>query len=302
MTVALDVLFDTYFNSAFPKDEVEKEKRVICEEIKMRKDNPRIYVCDKLKQNLFGKPFGMNIAGDEKSVMGLSREDLIAKHKRFYCPANSILCVVGKNDIKEVLKFVNKFDFPESGKKESIADIKKINLCSDEKREGVEQANVCMGFHFPAGSSEDRYAAEVFNSILGDGMSSKLFLEVREKRGLVYAVKSELDLGTKYGYLLIYAGADASKVKQVISICAEEFEKMKDLSKKDLDIAKKKVIGDRIVGSEGSEESAMNIVLEEIMGDASVYHDFDRKINKVSLEDIKKLAKNCKYSCVVLSP
>jgi predicted Zn-dependent peptidase len=302
MNIALDVLFDVYFNSVFPEAEVEKEKKVICEEIKMRKDNPRIYVCDKLKQNLFGKPFGINIAGDEKSVMDLTQKYLVAKHKKFYCPANSILCIVGNNDIKDVLAFVEKFDFPESGKRESLYDVKKINLCSEEKRAGVEQANVCIGFHFPVGSSNERYAAEVFNSIFGDGMSSRLFLEVREKRGLVYAIKSELDLGTKYGYLLIYAGTDSTKVKDVISICTEEFRKMKNLSEEELAVAKKKVIGDRVVGSEGSEESAISIVLEEIMGDAKDYYTFNKKINSVSIEDMRALVSSEKYSYVILSP
>lgn len=302
MGVALDVLFDIYFNSVFPDVEVEKEKKVICEEIKMRKDNPRIYVCDKLKQNLFDKPFGTNIAGDEKSVMGLTKQYLVLKHKKFYCPANSILCVVGNNDIKDVLRFVEKFDFPEAGRRESLPDVKKINLCSEEKRAGVEQANVCIGFHFPVGSSSKRYAAEIFNSIFGDGMSSRLFLEVREKRGLVYAVKSDLDLGTNYGYILIYAGTDSSKVKDVINICVEEFKKMSELSEKELEVAKKKVIGDRVVGAEGSEESALNMVLEEIMGDAKDYYDFNEKINSVSLKDIRALADNKKYSYVILSP
>lgn len=302
VNVAMDVLFDMYFNSVFAEKEIEKEKKVICEEIKMRKDNPRIYVCDRLKQNLFGKPFGMNISGDENSVMGLTRLGLVRKHEEFYCPSNSILCVVGNNDIKDILKFVNNFSFPDKGKTKKLPELNKINLFSNEKREGIEQANVCIGFHFPIGPSDKRYAAEIFNSVLGDGMSSKLFLEVRENKGLVYAIKSEIDLGTKYGYLLIYAGADKNKVKEVIDICVAEFNKMKYLTSKDLDEAKNKLIGDRLVNSEGSEESAVNLVVEEILGDAKNYYSFEKKFRNVSIKDIKSLADSCKYSYAVLSP
>lgn len=300
--VAMDVLFDIYFNSVFLGMEIEREKKVICEEIKMRRDNPRAYVCDRLKQNLFGKPFGMNISGDEASVMNATRDDLINKHRKFYCPANSILCVVGNNDIREILEFVNEFDFPQNGKMEKLKEVKRLNLFSDEKRDGIEQANVGIGFHFPIGTSKERYAAEIFNGILGEGMSSRLFLEVREKKGLVYSIKSELDLGNRYGYLIIYAGTSKNKVKEVIDICINEFKKMKIISSKDLDDAKNKLIGDRLINSEGCEESAINLIMEEILGGARNYYDFEKKFRAVSLKDIKNLARNYKYSYAILSP
>lgn len=302
MNIALDVLFDIYFNSNFPEDEIKKEVKVICEEIKMRKDNPRIYVCDRLKQNLYDKPFGLNVSGDAKTILSLTRGDFIKKHKERYCPANSILCVVGNNSIEDVMAFVEKFTFPQNFKFNKREVPKTINLISDEKRDGLEQANLAFGFHFPIGSSKERYAAQLFNSIFGDGMSSKLFLEVREKKGLVYAIKSDYDVGKDYGYLLIYAGTDKSKIKQVIEIVSEEFKKMHNISNEELEEAKRQVAGNYLVESEGSEECVVNLIMEEILGDAEKYYLFEKNIKKVSLEEVRALAKNSKFSYSVLSP
>lgn len=302
LNVALEVLFDIYFNSNFPQEEMTKEIKVICEEIKMRKDNPRVYVCDRLKQSLYEKPFGLNISGDDKTILALTREDIIKKYRAKYCPANSVLCVVGNNSFSEVLKFVEKFDFPKNVPLEKSQTPKKINLISDEKRPGLEQANLAMGFHFPIGSSKERYAAQIFNSILGDGMSSKLFLEVREKLGLVYAIKSDFDLGKDYGYLLIYAGTDKSKVKQVIDIVSKEFRKMENISKEEFEEAKRQIAGNYLVESEGSEECTVNLVMEEILDKAENYYQFEKNIQKVGLEEVRNLAKNSKFSYSVLSP
>lgn len=302
MDVALDVLFDIYFNSVFPDEEIKKEIKVICEEIKMRKDNPRIYVCDRLKQNLYESPFGLNVSGDEKTILALTKEDIVEKYRKKYCPANSILCVVGNNSLDEIMSFVNKFNFPKNLPSDEKEVPKKINLTSDEKRDGLEQANLAMGFHFPTGSSKERYAAQVFNAILGDGMSSKLFLEVREKLGLVYTIKSDLDIGEDYGYLLVYAGTDKSKVKQVISIVSDEFKKMENITPEELEEAKRQLIGNQLVMVEGSEESAVNLIMEEILDKAEKYYQFEKEINEVNLEEIKSLVKNSKYSYAVLSP
>jgi predicted Zn-dependent peptidase len=300
--VALDVLFDIYFNSSFPEDEITKEIKVICEEIKMRKDNPRVYVCDRLKQNLYEKPFGLNVSGDAKTILALTKETIVKKHQERYCPANSILCVVGNNSIEEIMKFVENFVFPPNCKFNKNDTPKRINLNSDEKRDGLEQANIAFGFHFPAGSSRERYAAQLFNSIFGDGMSSKLFLEVREKKGLVYAIKSDYDVGKDYGYLLIYAGTDKSKIKQVIDIVSEEFNKMAKITEDELKEAKEQIIGNYMVESEGSEECVVNLVMEEVLDKAEKYYQFEKNIKEIKLVELKNLVKNTKMSYSILSP
>ena len=133
-------------------------------------------------------------------------------------------------------------------------------------------------------------------------MSSKLFTEVREKRGLVYGVKTDLDLGRDYGYMIIWAGTDSEKEKEVIDICLKEFEKMGDINEEELEAAKVRIIGSRHIESEGSSETTVNLIMEEIRGDAESYYDYEEKINAISLDDIKKLAKLVEYSSFSLGP
>ena len=123
-----------------------------------------------------------------------------------------------------------------------------------------------------------------------------------EQRGLVYSVKTELDLGENYGYMVIWAGTDSSKAKEVVGICLEEFKKMGGISEKELAEAKVQVIGNRHVESEGSNETAVNLIMEELAGDAEDYYDYEKNINAVTLGDIKKLAGISKYASFSLGP
>jgi predicted Zn-dependent peptidase len=301
LNIAMDVIFDIFFNAAFPKQEVEKEANVICEEIKMYRDNPRAHVLENIKGGLYESPFGMFIAGNEKTVRGMTRKQLIEKHRSVYVPNNSILCVVGNNSFEEVLKLAEEFVVGRDGKIPGVPPVKLKISKESESRSDLHQANLALGFHFPLSSDKERYAAEIFSSVLGQGMSSRLFSEVREKRGLVYGVKSDLDLGKNYGYIVIWAGTDKGKVDEVIDISLKEFHGMKNLTEEELEAAKVRVVGDRAVESEGSNETAVNLVLEEASGKAEDYYDYEKKIRSVSLKDVKQLADKTEYSSFVLS-
>jgi predicted Zn-dependent peptidase len=304
LKLGIDVISDIFFNANFPEEEIKKEANVIVEEIKMYRDNPRAYVFDKIKNNLYKEPFGEFIAGSPETVMSISREQIIKKHRELYIPQNSILCVVGNNDFNEVVEFAKRYA---SQKKEGIKILDNLDVLKkikkdSESRGDVMQSNLAIGFHFPKLSSKERYSALVFSSILGEGMSSKLFREVREKRGLVYSVKSELDLGRNYGYMLIWAGTDQSKVKEVINICCEEFEKIGEIDSEELEKAKIQVIGNHLVESEASNQTAVQLIMEEFVRKAEDYYDFEKKINSVKIEDIKRLAQTKEYSIFSLGP
>ena len=303
--VAMDVIFDVFFNASFPEEEVAKEANVICEEIKMYRDNPRMHAVEMIKKNLYESPFGDFIGGSQAGVKKMTREKLFAKHREMYVPSNSVLCVVGNNDFDEVVRIAEQFEFgvrsSEFGVVE-VPEIKKKIVKNSEKRAGVEQTNLVLGFHLPYAGEDGRYVAELFSTILGEGMSSKLFTEVREKRGLVYSVKTDLDLGKNYGYMIIWAGTDEGKKQEVIDICLEEFKKMGKISEKELAEAKIQVVGSRRVEMEGSNETAVNLIMEEISGDAEDYYDYEKKVGAVSLKEIRKLAKIVDYSSFSLGP
>ncbi|MFH0711626.1 MAG: pitrilysin family protein [archaeon] len=302
--VAMDVIFDVFFNASFPEVEVEKEAGVICEEIKMYHDNPHAHVLEGIKTNLYEGAAGMSGAGTEENVRRMTREQLFNRHREVYVPSNAILCVVGNNNFDEIVSIAEKFDV--ASRKSQVASrdvkVKKRVIKNSEKREGVQQVNLAIGFHFPCSSTKERCVAEVFSAILGEGMSSKLFSEVREKRGLVYGIKTELDLGKNYGYMVIWAGTDSSNEKKVVDICLDEFRKMGEIGEEELAEAKVQVIGNRRVESEGSSETAVNLIVEELDGDAKNYYNYEKNINAVSLGDIKKLAAISEFASFSLGP
>ena len=302
LEIAADVIFDVFFNASFPEEEVAKEAKVICEEIKMYRDNPRAHVFEKIKSLLYEKPFGMFIAGSEEGVCGMSREMLFNKHRQMYVPKNSVLTVVGNNDFEEVVKLAEKFSVEREGKSHEIPEIKKTILKDSEKRENLSQSNLALGIHFPLASDDDRYSAEIFSAILGQGMSSKLFREVREKRGLVYGVKTDLDSGKNYGYLVIWAGTDPGNVEEVENVCLEEFSKMKNVTEEELEAAKVQVIGNRHVENEGSSNVAVGLTLEEFSEKAEDYYDYSKKINEVTLEDVHSFANKTEFARFNLGP
>jgi predicted Zn-dependent peptidase len=302
LKIAMDVIFDIFFNPVFPDLEIEKERKVILEEIKMYRDHPRAYVMNKLKEQMYEKPFGIPIIGTEKSVGSLDKKKILETHRKMYSPKNAILCVVGNNSFEEIIALSEKFCVDRNFEIIKSKKCEEKNTNGMEKRTDLEQANIAIGFHFPFAENKNQYSAEIFNAILGEGMSSRLFSEVREKRGLAYAVKTELALGKKYAYFLIYIGTDISKIDEVLKICVDEYKKMSVISDEEFNQAKEQIIGNKKVESEGSSETAVGLILEELHSGAENFYLYDQKIKEVSLEDVKKLAEIEKYSYFVLSP
>jgi predicted Zn-dependent peptidase len=153
-----------------------------------------------------------------------------------------------------------------------------------------------LGVHFPKLTSDQRYAAEVFNAVLGEGMSSRLFREVREKEGLVYGIRSVFYRAINYGYLEIWAGCDPQNKDKVVEIAKREFGKMEHLTKAELKIAKEQVISKAIINSEGSDEEALELISEEFATKAENVYKFEEKVNAVTLEDVQGLARDVKFS------
>ncbi len=303
--IAMDVIFDIFFNPEFPEDEIKKEASVICEEIKMYNDNPTRHGFDVIKENLYEEPFGYSGTGRVETVLSMTREDLKKRHDMVYVPKNSVLCVVGNNDFDNIVALAEKFSPNVSGDKTLSMNVPKIvkrNHRTVEEREGIEQVQVFLGFHFPFVDERSRYSADVFSAILGQGMSSKLFEEVREKRGLAYSVKSVLDVGRDYGYMVIWAGTNPENINKVKRVCLEEFAKMGSISEAELEAAKIQVVGNWKVDSEDSGGTSVDLFMEEIRGNVFDYYKYEKKINSVKLEDIERLAEIVEYSSFSLEP
>jgi predicted Zn-dependent peptidase len=302
LDVAMDVISDIFFNPTFPKEEFTKEANVICEEIKMYSDNPRAHVIDSIKSCIYNAPFGMFIGGTEKNVKNFTPDILLKKHREIYIPENSILCVVGNNKFNDIVKLAEKLSPKRKGITPKIIKIIHKNEKKSETRKELQQSNLAIAFHFPKLNDKERYASEIFSTILGEGMSSRLFTEVREKRGLAYSIKTELDMGINYGYLIIFAGTEKTKTEEVINISIEEFKKMKDITEEELNEAKIQAIGNTKIKQEGSAETALNLIIEEVKGNVNDYYLFEEKINQITLDEIRALSQKNDYGSFILSP
>jgi len=299
--VGIDIASDLALNPLFEKEALERERKVILEEIKMYHDNPQFYVINKIKELLYEKPFGLFGAGTIETMSKMKREDVLNTFKENYATNNMILAVVGKAEFQEICEFAERA-FPKTEKKIKEGKIVLKNSQLIEKRKALEQAHLVFGYHVPTLLSKNRYAAEILDIILAGGMSSRLFQEIREKRGLAYAVKSFLEQDKNYSYEGIYIGTTKEKVKEVKELILKEIKKMQKLEKKEFEEAKEHLIGLREVESETSEQVMMELITEENSGNSEEYYKYEQKIQEIKLEDVKELAKLKGYSFIALVP
>jgi predicted Zn-dependent peptidase len=301
--VGLDILSDIINNPVFKEDKFEKEKKVILEEIKMCHDNPQRYVYDLMERNLYEKPFGESVLGSKETVSALGRENVFSYFKENYLSENFIVTVVGNADFGKVCEYLEK-NF--SGKKSEMGkvEIKKKNEEMIEEREGIDQAHFLIGMHGPLMSEKDYAALEVLNAYLADGMSSKLFLKIREEKGLAYAVKGSINAERSYSYYTIYVGTMKEALPEVKKIIFEEFEKVQEMEEKELEETKEQLIGQRKISTEESMNVMNELLLSELAGKAEDYYEHEKRIRAVTLEQVKKLALSLikEYSIAAIVP
>ncbi len=289
--IALDVLSDMVKNPLFDQEEFDKERKVIFEEIKMYHDSPRMYVMDEIQKALYDGTMKINLAGTFDSMNSITREKMTAKFKELYKSNNLILCVVGDANFDEIVQFAEKNFGSDKG---NIPQMKfnSLNEVKIDEREGVDQANLVFAYHVPAAEDKRSYAAIVLNSLMADGMSSRLFSEIREKRNLAYAVRGEANINKTFAYNYIYVGTMKDNVEKIKKLILDEFEKVsKSLEDKELKIIKKKLIGNYQISMEDSQEQMVNLLSSEIHGNAEDFYKFEENISQVKLDDVKELAK-----------
>lgn len=301
LQLGIDVLSDIFFNPLIKQEELEKERKVITEEIKMYHDDPKRYVLDKIKELSYKPPFGLQGIGTVETLNSMKQSHLLDFHKKHYIASNSILCVVGNNSLNEVLDLVNKIKIKEGKIKNTVVP-ERISKKVTEKRNNIQQSNLVVSIPSPTLVHEKRYAALLFATILGEGMSSRLFKEIREKRGLAYTVKAYLDAGVNFGTIDFYVGTEKGKEETVKELILNEIQKMKDMSSKELEDAKQQLIGAFEVEEEDSRNTAFRLLVEELCGNAANYYDFENKIKAVSLNEVKEFSKLKDYSYIALVP
>ncbi len=302
LSIALDVLSDMVKNPLFDKKEMEKERKVIFEELKMRKDDPGIYVLDKIQSFLYKPPFSIPVIGTYESMNSIDRNTILARFKNVYLPNNLILCVVGDANLDNLIDFAEK-NFSNSRGTIPLPDIELRNEESKEERAGLDQANMVFAYHAPLIGDRLCYASLVLNTLMAQGLSSRLFSEIREKRNLAYAVKGIEEISKFFAYNAIYVGAMKENIEKIKSLILLEFEKVaSDLDEKELNEVKNQLIGNHQVSMESSEGQMADLLLHEVDGNVDNFYNFEKRISEVKLRDVQKLANLKKYSFFALVP
>ncbi len=302
LSIGLEVLGDLMKNPLFEKKELEKERQVIFEEIKMYHDTPALYVQDRIQNLLYDGTMGKDIIGSYETMNSITREKIVKKFKEIYTPNNLILAVVGDVDFEGLVKFVEKNFGTER------AEVPKISFGTKndsviEEREGISQANLVFAHHTPLATDDKSYAAIILNELMVGGMSSRLFSEIREKRNLAYAVRGGSNINERFSYNFVSIGTKKENVEIVKKIILEEYKKVSEsLEEKEFSDIKKQLIGNYLLSMEDSQEQLINLIISEYLGNAENFYNFEEKINKVTLEEVKELADIKNYSFFALVP
>jgi predicted Zn-dependent peptidase len=271
---------------------------VIIEEIKMYEENPIMHLEDLLEEAMFkGHTLGRNIAGTAKSMMAMKRNDVLKYRDAYYVPENMVLVVSGKYpaNIMELLQ--KSFGKVKHGKKQHKEDVyqepKKHALRVRRQYKDLKQIQVSLGFPIPGRTHEDLFALRLLSIILGGTMSSRLFIEVREKRGLCYTVRAGTDGYDEVGALTVRAGLDAARLPLAAKTIISELQKVakKGVTSDELQMAKDNMKGGLMLRLEDSSDRAEFYARQELFEDAVLTPDERlEKYMNVTAADVKRVA------------
>ena len=230
-SIALDVLSDLLLNSRFDNKDIEQERQVIMEEIHMNMDIPQQRVGMLIDELLWPEqPLGREVSGYEETVSSITREQLLNYVARRYMPNNTVLSIAGNIQHEEALAQIEPlFNKWAAGKlmTDYITDAKQTESRLRMDSKDIEQAHLCLAVHGFSHSHPQRFTIDLLNTVLGGGMSSRLFTEIRENKGLAYDIHSYTEHFLKSGSFAIYAGVDPKKVEIALAAILEEVSKIK---------------------------------------------------------------------------
>lgn len=309
---ALDVLSDMVQNSTFPEKEIEKEKTVVLEEIKRSEDDPDDLIHEYFEKHLFGEhPFARPIIGTAENVSKFSQDNLFAYTRKFYTNENIILTAAGNLRHEQLVRLAEKYlvmKRASSGTRKNYKSPAQKPF-SKEYQKPIQQAHLCTGALAFNVHNKMRYPGLVLNSILGDGMSSRLFQQIREKHGLAYSVYSFLSMNNETGVFGIYAGTDKNSVQKTIDLAYSELEKFKTLPLKKAELARAKaqLKGSMLMSLESTSNRMMRLGNNELyFGEYKTLDSIVKNIDSVTADEVQRVARELftinNFTTVVLSP
>ncbi len=297
---SLDVLSDMLMHSKLDQTEIDKEKGVIMEEINLYEDMPARKIGDIYEQLLYGDtPMGWDIAGEKDIIAKINREDFVAYMSELYSADNMTVVIAGGIDEAESLKLVEKYFGPMKS-----FDTKKYEPVNDSqdkpqillKPKQTEQIHIALGVRTVDVDSPKRYPLSVLSAILGGGMSSRLFHEIREKRGLAYYVRTHADEYADAGTLVSMAGIDPKRVVEAVEVMVAEYSRIArgemNLQDEELNKAKEFLKGHLVLDLEDSRSVAVYYAHQELLENEIENPDqVLAEIDKVTKEDVEAVGK-----------
>jgi predicted Zn-dependent peptidase len=300
LPLAIDLLSDIFLHSVFDQEEIERERSVILQEISQAEDTPDDYVHDLFNLDFFrDHPLGRPICGEAATVLNLHREDFLKFVRDRYLPGRVIVAAAGHLRHEDLVREIEarlggrELESRIQSSESRIQDSPKLQSGIFQHPKPLEQVHLCLGVAGIHQSHPQRYAAYILNTVLGGGMSSRLFQEIREKRGRVYSVYSFLASYKDVGYLGIYAGTSLDWVEEVVDLILREVGRLAagEIREEELQRAKSQLIGNMLLGLETSDSWMSHISKNEIyFGKTISLEDISQGVRSVSRPDIVELA------------
>lgn len=289
--VAVEVLSDIVSNMKFSKEDFELEKSVVLQEIAMSEDEIDELIYDVFLEKHLGKnPLGRSILGTTKSITNMKMSQVYEYYEKFYCGSNIIVSVAGAIDHVDILAEVKRC----LGKKKKFSVKAKVK--KPEGREflevlerPVEQSHFLLGLPCSSFKDDFRFEAFIINSLLGGGMTSRLYQNIREKKGLVYTVYSSLNTFADFGMINVYAACEPKNMVSVVKSVMNELVKLKDrkVSRAEIEFFKKQTCGQLLLGADDMDNRMQSLAVNEmVFGKYKPVNDVVAEINKVSVESV----------------
>ncbi len=311
--VALDWISDIFLNSKFAGEEIQREKGVIIEEVNMYLDTPTAYIGDLWEKLLYGdQPAGWMTIGEKENIMSFNRKKVLDYYNSHYSSSNVIVCVAGAVEPKKIEKEIEGYfkDIKKglAGKKIKVKEVQQEPkvLLHNKK---TDQTHFCLGVRAYDLFDKRKYALALLSIILGGNMSSRLFIKVRERNGLAYSIHTSADNATDTGYLVTQAGIDHKNLEKSIELILQEYKDLKNnkITEKELQKAKDYVKGTTSLSLDSSDVQASFYAVQELLEkNILTPEEKFKKIDKVSIDDIKKVAEDIflpeKLNLAVIGP
>ncbi len=307
---ALGLLTDLILHSTFPEEDIEKEKNIVIEEIKMVEDSPSDYVHELFSKNIWGEEgLGQSVLGTEETISSFRRDDLIEHVNKYYGTENLIVACSGNFLEERLAANLNQTigSLKRSGEQANSPHpgfAAKINILTKD----LSESHICLGVNGLAYNSTDRYTMHLLNTILGSGISSRLFQNVRENRGLAYSIYSYHVAYFDSGLWAIYAGTDKKHVCEIVNICINEMSTLPDtIADDELQRAKAQLKGNLILALESTSNKMTNIAKQEIYYEKYFSpEEIIKLVESVTIEEVRSLAKRLtrdnRYALTVYGP